>query len=44
MEFRAFSVPGNRRNYDGMNKNIRLFRVPPEKFSQEMATNDVWCG
>jgi hypothetical protein len=27
-EFRAFSVPRNRYNSDGMYQNFRLFRVP----------------
>ncbi len=31
-EFRVFSVPRNRRNSDGMNHNIRLFRVPRNNF------------
>jgi len=31
-EFRAFSVPRNRRNSDGMNQNFRLFRIPRNNF------------
>ncbi len=31
-EFRAFSVPRNRRNSDGMNQNFRLIRVPRNFF------------
>ncbi len=30
--FRAFSVPRNRQNSDGMNQNFRLFRVPRNNF------------
>jgi hypothetical protein len=30
-EFRAFSVPRNRRNSDGLNQNLGLFRLPRKK-------------
>jgi hypothetical protein len=31
-EFRAFSIPRNRQNSDGMNQNFRLFRVSRNNF------------
>jgi hypothetical protein len=31
-EFRAFFVPRNTQNSDGMNQNFRLFRVPRNNF------------
>ncbi len=34
-EFRAFSVPQNRRNSDWMNQNFRRFRVPRKFFFSE---------
>jgi hypothetical protein len=42
-EFRAFFVPRNGQNSDGMNQNLRLFRVPRIYF-QKMTTLDPTKG